>query len=365
MKGQRRIMKRVPELDALRGLAVLAVALFHLNLKSTNLFQWGWTGVDVFFLLSGYLITTILLKNGGTPGFLFNFYARRCLRIWPIYYLTLILMCLAYRIFMQGIRLDGLWVYLLYFQYGSLYWNGTEPPLDLPLSHTWSLAVEEQFYLVWPFLLAIFGKRGLIPIALITIAIAVLMRQYGYPTWLLLTRCDSLALGSLLSLVFLDAEWSQRKVIQIRCAFAGLLILTCFVPVGYWLLTGEQYTMEVINRTGFGLLLIEIAYASFLGLILTMLGRPILAPLRMRWLVGLGTISYGFYLYHWIIFVLSLGIGRRLGILGLWWFDLARLVISIFVATLSWFLVEKPILSLKSRFEYARSSKPDLESVSG
>jgi peptidoglycan/LPS O-acetylase OafA/YrhL len=347
-------MKRVPELDALRGLAALFVALYHLDLQSTWLFRVGWSGVDLFFLLSGFLITTIILKNGDRSGFLWNFYARRSLRIWPIYYLTLMGMTILYALFMKSAHRDGLWLYLLYLQHIPLYWHGVEPVMDMHIHHTWTLAVEEQFYLIWPFLLTLFGRRGLIPIALITVGIAVAMRSLGYPTILLLTRCDSLAIGSLMSLVFLDPVWSERNATPLRMAFS-LMLLTCLaIPLGYWTTTGVIPFTEPLLHPTWELLNVELIYAALLGLILTLLGRPILALLRFRWLVGLGIISYGFYLFHTIIFVFSLALARRWGFAEAWWLNLVRMGLAILVAIFSWFLIEKPLLGLKSYFQYDR-----------
>ncbi len=350
-------MKRVPELDALRGLAALFVAMFHLNLTSTPIFQIGWSGVDVFFLLSGYLITTIILKNGDKPGFLLNFYMRRSLRIWPIYYLTLIFLAIMHSLFMKNARLDGLWLYLLYLQNVPLYWNSAMPPLDMHMFHTWTLAVEEQFYLIWPFLLTYFGRRGLIPISLVTIAVALAMRSVGYPNILLLTRCDSLALGSLLSLVFIDPQWSERNASRIRGLFGLGLVVSLSVAAGEWYISGVCPFVEPLRYPAHQLFNIEIIFLCMLGVILTLVGKPILAPLRMRWLVGLGTISYGFYLYHTIIFVFSVSIFLRLGWPEPWWFNIMRLSLAILAATLSWFLVEKPILRLKDRFKYDPAPK--------
>src|SRR5689334_19766085 len=112
-------MPRVPELDALRALAALVVLLFHIRPQR---FPWGWTGVDLFFVLSGYLITTIILGHQGTRGFVRNFYIRRSLRIWPIYYLALLGLVLANRWLPKPQPMDALPYYLTYTQNLPSYW---------------------------------------------------------------------------------------------------------------------------------------------------------------------------------------------------------------------------------------------------
>ena len=112
--------------------------------------RWGWTAVDLFFVISGYLITTILLRGRSTPGALANFYARRSLRIWPIYYLALAAFLVANALIGHPYPTDGLPYYLTYTQNVPRYWGGVVPPFCKAFAHCWSLSVEEQFYLIWP-----------------------------------------------------------------------------------------------------------------------------------------------------------------------------------------------------------------------
>src|SRR5215469_16350920 len=149
-------MKRMPQLDALRGLAVIAVLIHNTgrDLYTGFLTRNGWMGVDLFFVLSGFLITGILLDTKNSDGYFRNFYARRCLRIWPLYYCTLFFMFVvvplvrpseAHQIFEP--RSMPWWSYFVYLQ------NFLVPSITRAtglLGVTWSLAVEEQFYLVWP-----------------------------------------------------------------------------------------------------------------------------------------------------------------------------------------------------------------------
>jgi peptidoglycan/LPS O-acetylase OafA/YrhL len=125
-------MRRIAELDGLRGLAAVTVVAYHIFIFRL---PWGWAAVDIFFVLSGYLITAIVLKHGQSWAFLPAFYARRGLRIWPIYYL--LIMILALRGLDDAAALP---YYLTYTQQVPCYW-GCEMPLWLLMQHTWTLAL--------------------------------------------------------------------------------------------------------------------------------------------------------------------------------------------------------------------------------
>lgn len=132
----------------MRAYAAFGVLAFHLNIP---LFKYGWIGVNAFFMLSGFLITNILLESVDSENFFKTFYARRALRIFPIYYLALSFV-VAYAIFGNK-SIEDLNYYIFYVQNYKLAWNNWNidfPPL---FNHTWSLALEEQFYLVFPALL--------------------------------------------------------------------------------------------------------------------------------------------------------------------------------------------------------------------
>src|SRR5215471_6016982 len=147
---------RLPQLDGLRGVAIILVILHNQSLKYPSLhlehlFANGWMGVDLFFVLSGFLITGILVDTKHSEGYLKNFYARRCLRIWPLYYSLLFFMFIVvpfvHPLVGQTIfdRSSPCWAYPLFLQNFLV-----PPPAAGVLSFTWSLAIEEQFYLVWP-----------------------------------------------------------------------------------------------------------------------------------------------------------------------------------------------------------------------
>ena len=133
-------MKRVPELDSLRGFAALLIVVYHVN--DANPLFFGWAALDFFFVLSGFLITSIILQRGTDPLFLMKFYARRSLRIWPIYYLTILAFVAVNPFLKHSYQLNGLIYYFTYTQNISQYFTGIpiKAFCNLPLSHTWTLA---------------------------------------------------------------------------------------------------------------------------------------------------------------------------------------------------------------------------------
>ena len=223
---------RIKELDGIRGLAVVAIVVTHATPDWLHL---GWAAVDLFFGLSGFLITSIVLKHGGTPKFLRRFYVRRGLRTWPIYYLT-ILGLIVFRRYLP-VRLDwsGLWYYLTYTQNVPIYWSGVNPRFHGFLAHTWSLAIEEQFYLLWPALVLLCGPRRVPLLATTCIMVSVVARGFGWPTTLLLTRMDGLALGALLAAILhgeiIPKRWFSRIV-------AGIAALGVLGVIAAWLTVG-------------------------------------------------------------------------------------------------------------------------------
>ena len=159
-----------PALDVLRGIAILLVFFYH-NFSFLQVFEFGWIGVDLFFVLSGFLITDILLSSQGGRNFFRNFYARRFLRIFPLYYITLIaFFLLAPYVFSQQnadvvtyYNTNQLWFWSHLQNWLFVNKGMSSSPM---LSHFWSLAVEEQFYLFWPLIIFILKdlKRSGLPL---------------------------------------------------------------------------------------------------------------------------------------------------------------------------------------------------------
>ena len=123
--------------------------------------------VDLFLIMSGYLITSILLRKSEAENFLPTFYLRRILRIWPIYLLALLVLVAANLVLGSPFPMNGLPNYLTFTQNIQHYWTDRVPSFNWYFSHTWSLALEEQFYLVWPLLFGLVGRRRLIPVVIV------------------------------------------------------------------------------------------------------------------------------------------------------------------------------------------------------
>ena len=203
-------MRRILELDALRGIFALTIVLAHIGLMVDS--PWVFTTVDLFFVLSGYFITTNVLKNRRTPGFLGVFFTRRALRIWPAYYLALAVCLVLNRSLKWDARPDAWPQYLTFTQNLQAYWKVPLPSFSGMFVHTWTLAIEEQFYLLWPVLLCRAGRRTLLGVILTFAALPTVGRALGYSPYLLLTRCDGLALGALLASLTCDADRFRARV---------------------------------------------------------------------------------------------------------------------------------------------------------
>jgi peptidoglycan/LPS O-acetylase OafA/YrhL len=356
-------MRRVPELDALRGVAAVGILMFHL--RFVGAFPLLRTCVDLFFVLSGYLITTIILTGGDAPGFLGRFYARRALRIWPIYYLTLVAF-VAGNAFLPPPHHQptaGLPYYLTYTQFIPGYWFAATPPLGIYLfEHTWTLAAEEQFYLIWPLLLLVLGRKALVPLAIGFVACPVVLRTAGLRPNMLLTHSDGLALGGLLAALLRDRARLDRHRAAFRLGFVAVGAGVALAPWWGRLLPAASVAglahrawprVDPLRmEASLFLLRAGVVYACLIGLVVCSAGHPLLAPLRRRRLCYVGSISYGLYLYHPLIFWV-VGLARfALGFRGSVWVDVVRVGACFAVASLSWRFIERPLLKLKDRFSY-------------
>jgi peptidoglycan/LPS O-acetylase OafA/YrhL len=341
-------MKKIPQLDAVRGLAVLLVLLhntniypsWHLGLISDN----GWMGVDLFFVLSGFLITGILLDSKHSEGYFKNFYARRCLRIWPLYYSALLFMFVIVPILLPsaapavfGARSSPWWAYLFYLQNFLIPIPTKATAL---LGVTWSLAVEEQFYLVWPLVVRICTDGQLRRIAIAIICLSPALRFYLslhqvniYSNTF--CRLDGLMAGALLALVTRSDSFLPSKFVT----RAWVLFLVS-APLAL--------VIETLHARWIGFSLIAVASVSFVYLALFSTQRWLQALLTNRFLVYTGTISYGIYLLEKIpldaakVFHLDQHPFLALPI---------TTAATYVMASLSWRILEKPFLRLKRFFE--------------
>lgn len=343
---------RILELDSIRGLAALGILLTHLPLG----FWFGETGVDLFFVLSGYLITTIIINNLHRDDFYRVFFIRRAFRIWPIYYLAIS------GLFVFGLfrhspsHYEGSAYYLLYLQNIPRYWGGTTPPFLFSLDHTWTLALEEQFYLLWPVVLLLTGRRSVAPIAVLLIWMPFFLRNVGLDRTVLLAHSEGFGWGALLSLLLCAESVVQAKAS--RTLTLGMFIIGAVGSAVTYVVFAEH----ILKATGWGkgvifnnqcIALINLFYFCLIGGIAISPGSAVTKPLRWAPLVYIGQLSYGLYLYHWILYEeidTVAKFGLHLG--DPYWLDLLKILLSVGMAALSWEFIEQPLLRLRDRFVY-------------
>jgi peptidoglycan/LPS O-acetylase OafA/YrhL len=373
-------------LDGLRGIAVLMVFVFHYGggMQSPHLpirilgylTETGWIGVVLFFALSGFLITGGLWDSlhpspdhspVRAPQVLRNFYARRALRILPLYFFVLLIAAVSTIAFgSQFSDLRPLAIYAFFLQ--DLPWlaqaaiHNVSP---LPVYHLWSLAVEEQFYLLWPALLLLARtRRGALHVCLWSFALAAVFRfiVFGLTAlaWtrqlhlfdsFLLTQCGALALGAALALALRSGSAAVGTVQRWAgpALFTGLaLYLVSSVLCGSLLLT--QPLQYILGLPG-----VSIASAALLVLLLRPgLPRTIASIAPLAWL---GRISYGFYVLHILLRPIYTSLTVRIfyPTPGLQ-YEFARfavgLALTTFAAWLSYHLLELPFLQAKGRFPF-------------
>ena len=353
-------MRRINELDALRGIAAIVIVVFHM--RFLDAYPAMGTAVDLFFVLSGYLITTIILEQGRTSGFFATFYARRALRIWPIYYLALFACVAVNPLLGRREPLDGFWSYFAYLQHLPGYWHAETAPFSRLFLHTWTLAIEEQFYLLWPVVVVALGRKRLLWGVVPLLIVPTVMRAHGYDRHMLFTRSDSLAMGALLAGLFLNRARIEANRSRFRRVFVGIGIAALIarqvagpllarldpVPGGTW----SVWTFALATAE------MNMLYFAIVGVVLLDHGHRRLRWLRSPALVHAGTISYGIYLYHPFVLVFVPMIHKAMGIKGSPWMDVGKLAICILVAEVSWRLIEKPLLGFKDRLPYRQGQRP-------
>lgn len=371
----------LPAIDGLRGIAILLVLWYHTPFLFTevtalpeNIF-WqmstgGWIGVDLFFVISGFLITGILLRNT-VDGSLQAFWYRRGLRILPLAILYLLLLQLNVMFHDPlGIltNFEAWFTYLFYMGNVHIAVSGWQPLVIMIL---WSLAVEEQFYLLWPVLVHHISRRHLPILAGLIIGLSPLARSivdafYGYPAVYVLTLCrlDALSAGAVLALLLSREEW--RVPTRIWCEKLALpamaiVLMTFLVPF-----SPSFPSTHPTYFTLFGYTWIALALAILVGVSIRC-GGWVQSILSHTALTFIGKRCYGFYLWHVVIaavvtkFLSAISWNLSLyGRIAMWSISLSLVV------TASWYFFERPILSLKHLCPYpvdekGRSVLPETE----
>ena len=377
----------VPVLDGVRGLAILLVLGLHVAVRMNepeNPADWwiwqvirtGWTGVDLFFVLSGFLITGILSDSRSAENYFGSFYGRRALRIFPLYYGFLIALWVGGFFLRSGeypLGMPAFW----YFFYIQNYLMFAPGELVMPgvLGITWSLAVEEQFYLFWPLLVRRLSHRAMIRLAMIVLVVQSPVRALLYyfvdPAWLghayavTPTHMDGLAVGALVALVIRTPGGLARVRAWARVALPVGLIgaVVCFV------LTGDVEARQMPFGL-YGYSFIALLYGSILVFAISSeQGNAASRMLSGSFLRTWGKYSYAVYLLH----APAIRLAEKIMNVALWNVAdppsllgsqlpamMVHLVFSgalaLLFAWMSWHVLEKRFLALKDRFAIRKSA---------
>jgi peptidoglycan/LPS O-acetylase OafA/YrhL len=365
--------KRLVQLDGLRAIAIAFVLIAHF--PPTHYFGWkvgipfGILGVRLFFVLSGYLITRILLQQKATLlvsrqkrlSALFSFYMRRFLRIFPIFYLTIIIACF---LDVGQIR-DVVWWHLAYLSNLEpaifYHFSGASRLKDPTTGHFWSLAVEEQFYLIWPTIVLFASMRGLTKVLLTIAVLAVLWRAIWIlcfpmmPSLSLLGCLDTLGAGALLALSVHTKEPGLASLLKRIAICGGAIVVACSIALKFGVFWRPSI---ILIDLGAALLFPYLVYRASLNT-QDYFGKF----LQQRWLVYIGKISYGIYIYHAFMTPLKEWGWTYLSLPPVGAYSLVTpfvtTALTLIVASLSWFLVETPLNRLKRFFpRYDLEVKP-------
>ena len=335
-------------------------------------------GMDMFFVLSGFLIGGILLKTKDSPSYYKTFYMRRFHRIIPIYYVWIIAFGLV-SLFVPAIRRalpQGYSMPLVMAAYFLFLQNLASPILRVIwLEATWSLAVEEHFYLFMPAIVRQFSVKrlvqGLAAVVLLSpplrMVLSFVFKRNGgdWGWWVVygwtICRIDALALGVLLSIGWANPTaktWLRERIRWIYALMAALLVISA----GFEFFTAYQIRYTQAFTDGFGRTALELFSLCLVVIALVNQGKSNVAFMRWGWLREVGKVSYCVYVIHWGIFwaVLRFGFHARAGgnlktdILG----GGLALAITLAVAELSWKFLEEPLMKRGHRYSYGKSSEP-------
>lgn len=379
----------MPRLDGLRGIAIIMVMLFHLTAfqpasRIDQLFhraaQYGWTGVDLFFILSGFLITGILLDAKGAPKYFRNFYVRRVLRILPLYYGFVLALIVLYPLAGAHFRSERdvllqnqVWIWTQSVNWLVTLTGDFTSRTTLGTGGFWSLAIEEQYYLMWPALVLLLSRGALlrtcIGLTLFSIIARFVMADTG-ASWAAIysvtyARFDPLAIGGALAIAARAPAGLQRwrKLAWSLAAVAATGLLLVDIAV---------HRLADVNRESVlaaQLSLLPLLWGSSLVLTQTAASSSFVAAItQTRLLRSFGKYSYSLYLFHGHLVILPEGLGyhfkqvrlpRLFGSIlpiELLWL-VAAFALCFGLSWLSWHLYEVQFLKLKRYFPSGRAAR--------
>lgn len=368
----------LPVLDGIRGLAILLVLLHHtLNAKDNTwlgrltlrVSEFGWTGVDLFFVLSGFLITGILIDGKSKKNYFKNFYVRRVLRIFPLYYAYLIVLgagLVGYCLFIKhGFpsfaveTLKNVGYSLIYATNFRIAYVGQF--ISTPINHFWSLAIEEQFYFVWPLMVFFLSSKTMIRLSVAIIFGALAMRlaiQYsGLPEVgshvLTPCRADCLAFGALIAYLVREPAGLDKffKLSKIIFALGFVAIASIVLVHGYKFPQYVQNFVYSLNALVFAALMLIVLNSPSQSPWVRVFSNPVLR--------SFGKYAYALYVFNQLVafnpvsrklIARLLNIGDT-GLIGTAIYCIYGICATYLLALASWHLLEKHFLKLKKYFE--------------
>lgn len=352
-------MERRSDLDGLRGIAILLTVILHYVARwgyfdsirpeiLRDLLDSFWSGVDIFFVLSGFLIGGIVLDNGSAPNFFRVFYTRRALRILPIAFFTI---AVCYWLLPLAVpRLEGRghvppYAFVLFI---NNFWTSNGVASYPPLSPMWSLAIEEQFYLVAPALLFYARARARVPALIAIIVLSPIVRSFdlGPSIWdFPLFRLDGLCAGVLVAILVRDGRfcaWVRRHARELAVATAGIVSIMLFFAM--FPVRSSQ------NQVAWGVWLNSLGTAAIILYLHFHRASTLARALSTRPLVLVGRVSYCIYLMH--IPVLFLVTDLRSWQHAAWQLPVAAFTVTSVLAWISWRFVESPLIQAGKMLVY-------------
>lgn len=296
-------------LDWLRAYAAIGVVIYHfgLSLHGYKILQYWWIWVYLFFVISGFLITNILINIKNNPAYFRIFYFRRAIRILPLYFLCLIFV-LLYGYF-SWLHVNGVYTYILFIQNWIIWVNNGIIEFPAMFGHSWTLAIEQQFYLFWPLLVRYLSSRNLLIISIILIVISVLSRFYLFNNfwWFMssystLSHMDTLLWGWVLAMMY-NKEGIFKKALRYN------FLIVCFSALLYFFIVYTLNIKSFLSRSitsndyewPFMMLIVSPLCIFSIHFLLVNKIRVIQIIFSNPLICYLWKISYGIYLYHLII----------------------------------------------------------------